>query len=134
MIADPRKLLPPVDVNKYITDDPSKNGAVSFTWRYGADINLTFYVTADSVDIYDTKEDKIVYSSSAIVSPVHDIASAVINKIGEIIDQDKEEGDLGITQPMDIGTNTSSKLPNAKKPTKQETIDKYLKGSTLKNR
>jgi hypothetical protein len=134
MIEDPRDLLPPVEMNKFIEQDKKEKDGVKFTWRYGNDIYVEIKVTTNNIFIYDVREDKIIFSTPTTETPVHDVQNLVFSEIEKIIQQDKEGDEAGITQPMDIGTQNTSKLPGAEKPKSPETINNYFKNTNLKNR
>jgi hypothetical protein len=134
MIEDPRDLLPPVDMEKFIEQDKKEKNGVKFTWRYGNDVYVDIKVTPNNIFIYDVRADKIIFSTPTTETPVHDVQNLVFSEIEKIVQQDKEEDEAGVTQPMDIGTQNTSKLPGAEKPISPETVTNYFKNTNLKNR
>ena len=133
MVEDPRDLLPPVDIEKFIQKDPKEKDGVKFMWRYGNNVYVEIKVTPNNVFIYDVKDDKILFNAPTTETPVHDIQNQIFDEIDKIVQQDKEENEAGIAQPMDIGTQNTSKLPSAEKPSTPEIVKNYFKGTSLKN-
>lgn len=134
MIEDPRDLLPPVDIQKFIEKDPKEKDGMKFTWRYGNDVYVEIKVTPNNIFIYDVRKDKILFSTPTTDAPVHDVQNSVFDEIEKIVQQDKEKDEAGVTQPLDVGTQNTSKLPGAEKPEFPETVTNYFKGTNLKSR
>lgn len=131
MIEDPRKLLPPVDVKKFIKADDGDRKTYKFEWRYGKDIFVEIKITDENIYIYDIKNDKIIYSTPTKESPVHEIQNTVFAEIEKLVAQDDKKQELGVEAPLELGDTNKSSLPNAERePDKNSPTSKtseYLK-------
>lgn len=132
MIEDPRELLPPVDLKKFIIKDPKEKDGFKFIWRYGNNIYVEIKVTPSNIYIYDVKSDNVLFSTPTAESPVHSVENMVFTEIEKLITADKQKEELGVTKPLELGDINTSALPGAereannKAPT-SKTSD-YLKG------
>jgi len=131
LIDDPRELLPPVDFNKFIVKDNKAANSWKFEWRYGNNIHFEIKATDNEVTLYDIKKDQVVFSTDKVVS-TPDVQDTVFVEIDKIVNDDKEKGELGVEVPLDVGTNNTSSLPDAKKEKnandKESSTSKYLQG------
>ena len=132
MVEDPRDLLPPVDLKKFIVKDPKEKDGFKFTWRYGSAVYVEIKVTPDNIYIYDIKSDKVLFSTPTTNSPVHSVENIVFIEIEKLITADKQKDELGVSKPLELGDINTSALPGAereadnKAPTSK--TSEYLKG------
>lgn len=132
MVEDPRELLPPVDIKKFIIKDLKEKDGFKFTWRYGNNIFVEVKVTPSNIYIYDIKEDKVLFSTPTTESPVHSVENTVFTEIEKLITADKQKDELGVSTPLELGDINKSALPGAereannKAPTSK--TSEYLKG------
>jgi hypothetical protein len=120
MIEDPRKLLPPVDVKKFIKKEEEDEGGFKFEWRYGNNIFVEIKVTEENIYIYDIKEDKLIYSTPTSNSPEHEVENSVFSEIEKLIQQSDKKEEIGVETPLELGNTNTSKLPGAEKEPNSE--------------
>ena len=131
MIEDPRKLLPPVQAEKYIEKDKATENAFKFDWRFGKNIFVEIKVTPDNVFIYDIKQDKLIYSTPTNESPEHEVQNTVFLQIDKLVKDEETKQDVGVETPLELGNTNKSNLPGAERePGAEEPTSKtseYLK-------
>lgn len=115
LIEDPRELLPPVDIKKFILKDPKEENGFKFNWRYGNSIYVEIKVTPTNIFIYDIKDDKVVFSTPTSESPVHNVENMIFSEIEKLINIDKQKNELGVTKPLELGDINTSALPDAER-------------------
>ena len=110
LINSPRKLLPPVDLRKYIKPTEYHNG-FQFNWRFGSKINTNVQITGSTgnikVVVFDTENDNILFDSEK--TPSADVTATFLDKANEIYDKAEK---AGIKVPAAV-SDTSSALPQA---------------------
>lgn len=110
LMSSPRKLLPPVDLRKYIKPTEDSKG-FQFNWRFGSKINTNVQITGTpgnvKVVIFDTENDNILFDSENAPSP--DVTKTFLDKANEIYDKAEKAG----TKVPAAVSQTPSELPQA---------------------
>jgi len=131
LIDDPRELLPPVDFKRFIIKDIKAENSWKFEWRFGNNIHFEIKATNNDVTLYDINNDEVTFSTDKVAS-TPDVQDVVFTEIDKIVNADKEKSELGVEVPLDVGTNNTSSLPDAKKEEnandKDSSTSKYLQG------